>query len=40
MASGEVLDILSEINSIDNCLCLGIFVGIYSHIEAMNDQLC
>ena len=27
MASGEVLDILREIHGIDDCLCVGIFVG-------------
>jgi hypothetical protein len=40
MAVCEVLDILSEIHGIDDCLCVGIFAGTYSHIETMNDRLC
>ena len=40
MAGCEVLDILREIHGIDDCLCVGIFLGTYSHIETMNDRLC
>jgi len=40
MADCEVLDIVREIHGIDDCLCVGIFVGTYSHIETMNEQLC
>jgi hypothetical protein len=40
LASCEVLDILREIHGIDDCLCGGIFLWIYSHIETMNDRLC
>ena len=40
MADCEVLDIVREIHGIDDCLCVGILVGTYSHMETMNDRLC